>query len=276
MLHSPDVMRLRILLAFLNDDETCTVGGIARTLNEPKQTISRYIIAMEKSGLLDRSNSRHPVLTEEGRKQANIYGDKINVIINYLMHEGLNIQSAKNDAYLWALYNSEDTMKMIRKAEGFYRIKEKLKGHERFSGSMICQELDDGEYYLPFVIYKGNFTNGNNISMANNGFEHPCILSVLDGVGSIQLKATQVKACSASTGEKMHGIIKNLKYYDYGDFITAENSGVVYSIPASVLEFIHIGDGFGHKVHGSVFMKMQCSAGKIHMPESIAAFTITF
>ena len=50
---SPDILKLRVLLCFLNAPcEECTVTGIARTLKEEKYKISRIIIGLEKEGMI--------------------------------------------------------------------------------------------------------------------------------------------------------------------------------------------------------------------------------
>ncbi len=76
MPESPDILRLRVLLCFLKRDETCTVMGISRTLKEAKQNISRAMIALEKDGLLDRSNPRCPTLTAPGYQKAKYYAER--------------------------------------------------------------------------------------------------------------------------------------------------------------------------------------------------------
>ncbi len=65
-----------------------------------------------------------------------------------------------------------------------------------FTGSTLCNMLGNGIYRFPFPVYRETTKYGNNISMANNGFEHPCVLSVRDGVGMLQLKAVDLSAQS--------------------------------------------------------------------------------
>ena len=274
MSDSSEILRLRVLLSFLKDDETCSVMGISRTLNASKQTISRIIIYLEKSGLVDRSNLRHPVLTDEGQRTAQNFAEKINLYLNYLTHKGVNLQSAKKDAYLWALYNSDDTLNAIRRQEELYRVKHEMRDQYKFTGSQFCRKLADGEYEIPFCIYREHIHNGSNISMANQGFEHPCILSVKNGSGVIQLRSTPISAVSASTGKSMSGMVRSLKFFDNGNYIGAENSGSILSFPADTINFLNVGDGNGRMFHGTLLMKMQCNAGTVHMPESEAVFTI--
>lgn len=124
------------------------------------------------------------------------------------------------------------------------------------------------------MIYREQVKNNSNISMANEGFEHPCTLYVNDGVGIVQLRSLSLSARSAKDGKMVHGKVNKIEYFDSGDFISAELYGNVISFPADVLNFINMGSGVGQVMHGSVCLKMQCSCGIIHMPESKAIFTI--
>lgn len=272
---TPDILRLRVLLCFLREDEKdCTVMEIARTLGEEHYTVSRAIAALEKEGLISREKPRRPQLTETGRIQAEKYSERIDITMSHLLYEGVNVDSAQNDAYYWALYNTDDTMKIIRSAEEKCRVKYELRVQKQFSGAALCKKLKDGEYRFPFIIYRENAKGGSNISMANEGFEHPCILSVKDGVGMLRLKAVEVTANSAATGRVMHGRVNKLKYFDSGSYISADRNGNVLSLPASVLNFKNIGEGIGQILHGLVCLRMQCTVGVVHMPESTAIFTI--
>ena len=110
--------------------------------------------------------------------------------------------------------------------------------------------------------------------MGNEVFEHPCVLHVKDGVGIIQLRALDIRAHSALNGMKMCGKVKNMKYLDHGIFRNAELNGDVLQFPVSVISFVNLVSGVGQILHGSVCVNMECSVGPIHMPESMAIFTI--
>lgn len=272
---SPEILRLRVLLCFLREDERdCTVMEIARTLREEHYSVSRAITALEKDGFISREHPRKPRLTEKGRLQAQKYAERINITTSHLLYEGVNMESAANDAYYWALYNTDDTMEVIRSAEEKCRVKYELRNQKQFSGTTLCRKMEDGEYLFPFIIYRENSKNGSNISMANEGFEHPCVLSIKDGVGTLRIRAVDVTANSAATGKIMRGHVDSLKYFDSGNYIGADRSGNLLSIPASVLNFKNIGEGMGQILHGQVCMRMRCTVGVVHMPESTAIFTI--
>lgn len=275
MSDSAELLRLRILLAF-NDDqqEKCTVTGIARELREEKQKISREMIYMEKEGLIDRSNTRAPFLTQKGKKEAEKYFERIRIAQNHLLYEGVALESAQHDAYMWALHCSNDLMEAIRKSDTCYRVKNELRGVKRFSGNRLCKLFENGNYEFPFVIYREQVKNGENLSMGNEGFAHPCILHVEDGVGVVQLLIQSVEQRSGQTGSILKGKVDKLKYFDNGRMTDAEFVNNVVFFPADALNFVNMGTGTGNILHGSVSLRMRCSCGLIHMPESDAIFTI--
>lgn len=86
-------------------------------LGEGKQKVSRIFMALEREGLLDRSDPRRPCLTEAGRARAAYYEERMNVVLNHLLYEGLDIDSAMHDAYAWALIRSEHAFRLYTPAE---------------------------------------------------------------------------------------------------------------------------------------------------------------
>lgn len=93
-----DILKLRILICFLqSEDGGCTVTGLSKTLGVEKYTISRMLSFLDRECLIDKSNIRHPCLTEEGRVEAERYSKRINTTISHLMYEGVDMENAKND-----------------------------------------------------------------------------------------------------------------------------------------------------------------------------------
>lgn len=275
MEENAQMRNLRVLLCFLQSDpEDCTVTGISRTLHEEKYTVSRAMAALEKEGLLDREDARTSILTEKGYRTASYYAQRLEVTLNHLLYEGVDMESAKQDAFLWSLYCTDSTMEAIRATEERYRVKYELRNRKQFGGRTLCKKLKDGRYKFPFLIFREHIKNGSNLSMANEGFVHPCVLSVKGGVGTVQLRSVSVSAQSQISGKIMSGKVKNVRYFDAGRFISAESNGQIFSFPASVLQFVNVGSGVGQILHGSVCLQMECSVGPVHMPESTAIFTM--
>ena len=273
MPESLEILKMRVLICFLNENaRICTVTGLAAMFGEGKQKMHRIFATLEKEGLLNRSNPRSPVLTELGREKAHYYENRINIVLNHLLYEGLDMDNAEHDAYAWALFSSDKGMEIIKSSEQRYRAKYELRKREQFDGAELCKHLHDGEYRLPFLIYKEHMTDGNNLSMSNSGFEHPCILTVTNGEGTIQLRPKEIWARSQMTGQEMIGRVRMLMYWDGMTFKNAETVNGMLTFPASTLSFLNIGSGMEQILHGSVCLKMQCSVGTNHMPEATAIF----
>ena len=273
MPESLEILKMRVLICFLNENaRICTVTGLAAMFGEGKQKMHRIFATLEKEGLLNRSNPRSPVLTELGREKAHYYENRINIVLNHLLYEGLDMDNAEHDAYAWALFSSDKGMEIIKSSEQRYRAKYELRKREQFDGTELCTQLHDGEYRLPFLIYKEHMTDGNNLSMSNSGFEHPCILTVTNGEGTIQLRPKEIWARSQMTGQEMIGRVRMLMYWDGMTFKNAETVNGMLTFPASTLSFLNIGSGMEQILHGSVCLKMQCSVGTNHMPEATAIF----
>ena len=273
MPESLEILKMRVLICFLNENaRICTVTGLASMFGEGKQKMHRIFATLEKEGVLNRSNPRSPVLTELGREKAHYYENRINIVLNHLLYEGLDMDNAEHDAYAWALFSSDKGMEIIKSSEQRYRAKYELRKREQFNGTELCKHLHDGEYRLPFLIYKEHMTDGNNLSMSNSGFEHPCILTVTNGEGTIQLRPKEIWARSQMTGQEMIGRVRMLMYWDGMTFKNAETVNGMLTFPASTLSFLNIGSGMEQILHGSVCLKMQCSVGTNHMPEATAIF----
>ena len=276
MPESLEILKMRALICFLNEDPAlCTVTGLADILGEGKQKISRLLMSLEKEGLLDRSDLRQPRLTQAGREQAAYYEKRTNIVLNHLLYEGLDLNDAEYDAYAWARFSSERGMEIIKSSEQRYRAKYELRRQKEFGGEELCRHLADGEYSFPFLIYRETVRGGTNLSMANEGFRHPCVLRVADGRGHIVLQPVDLSAKSPLPGRKMNGRVRKLTILQPdGVFMRAEEDGENLAFSADVLHFLNIGEGMGQILHGSVCMRMQCSVGTMHMPESTAIFTI--
>ena len=187
MSEKPDVLRLRVLLSLMKEDsETCTVTGIAKTLGEEKYTVSRILTGLEKEGLLDRSDTRHPTLTEEGRKAAQVYGEKIKITMNHLIYEGVDVENAKSvlpegyDAQNLVMYRiNDDGSKTLIKGgveDGYYKIATKHFSYyalvEKGSTITDAENTAQIEANKNTPVVSSGVNNGNgqtaNVSAGNN------------------------------------------------------------------------------------------------------------
>lgn len=275
MVEELTLLQLRILMCFYNaGSEGCSNSSLNKTLGVEKYILSRAVIDMERMGLVDRSNIRRPILTEKGQREAKYYAERMNITISHLRYEGVDTAAAKQDAYYWALYNSEETMKVIRATEKMYRIKYEMRDKKIFGGNEFCKLMSDGTYHFPLLIYREHAKGNDILSMGNNGFESSCTMTVKNGVGTLQLQVVKASIISPRDGTRMEGKVKTLKYMQYGDYNTAELVGDVVTIPAAALEFVNVGAGVSQILHGSVAIKISASVGSMYMPESAAFLTL--
>ena len=209
MAESSEVLRLRALLSFY-DDENATVTGLARSLGEEKYTISRLLSAMEEEGLVDRCNNRHPKLTPKGIEAAGRYSDRVDTLVNYLLFKGVSMENARPDALQMALRISDESVDALRREEELESVKYEFRDRRKFSGSEFFSKVPDGNYKLSFIIYR----------------------------------------------EK------------------ANNDGDIVSFPAETFSFYNLRPGFSPVLHGTLPIKLTANVGTMHMPESIAFFTI--
>ena len=72
----------------------------------------------------------------------------------------------------------------------------------------------------------------------------------------------------------MEGRVNKLQYLYEGEFRDAGIDGRYAYFPVTALNFISMGKGRDTLLHGSMCLRMQCSVGDLHMPESTAVFTL--
>lgn len=271
-----EALDMQVLLGLLNNaPEDRTVTRIARALKTEKYKVSRSMIALEDAELVDRSEPRHPKLTEKGLTEAKRIQERADVSLSHLLYEGMSMENAQHDAYAWARDCTDEYIEIVRRSVERCRIKYELRNKITFSGGELCRLMKDSRTLLPFLFYRENMQNSSNIlSMANEGFEHPCTLIVKDGVGEIKLRVTPMSAKSKINDQFLSGHVTNLKYYIAGQFANAVWDGECYTIPADAISFVNIGDSMGQILHGTVCVQMDCTVGVQHMPTSKAMFTL--
>lgn len=270
-----ETLKLRVLLCYLNsDDSECTVTGIARILNEEKYKISRTMAMLEKDGYMNRENKRHPFLTEKGYRQAEKYKERMETAQKHLLSEGIDMESARYDAYCWALYCSEKTMDIIRDMNEKNRIKQDMAGKKSFYGNVLCKKLKDGNYTFPFTLHKEEPHEERYFKVLSEGFEQPCVLNVKNGIGLLQLKTSNIIVESQHVHQILRGKIVKLQYYSMGTYIGAEILGDIICIPAEHIQFYAVGTGSNMILQGSICLKMQCACECTYMPEVNAHLTI--
>lgn len=273
-----DLLKMKILLQFLEQsEEHISVTSLSLMLGQIKTYISKLMHELEDEGMVDMSDNRRPRLTEKGRETAQLYREKVQVNLHHLLYEGVDAESALQDAYLMALYCSEATYRARRITDQIYRAKLALRDRTDFGGKELCAMLADGRYSVPFYIYKtkGRIKGADLLSMANEGFEQPAILQVDNGVGVFRLKGKTMTAKSHLTGLEMAGKVESVRYKRGRNYVSCTRLEDVYSFPAEGVHFRNLMSGNRQVLHGAVRLSMRCDVGIAHMPESAAVVVFT-
>ena len=174
--------QIQLLLYYLEAEPSKrTVTDSARSLGVGKWAITRAMDAMEKQGIVERLEHRKTALTVPGIKLAEQYRRKFCVFHRYMQYLDVPLSQIRENALQGLAAGFSDAfMDRLSEHESRIEIKEHFTGRQRFHGGEICDLLEDGSYHFPFIIYREQMKNHSNISMANQGFEHPCELMVKD------------------------------------------------------------------------------------------------
>ena len=270
-------IQIQLLLYFLEaEPKKRTVTDAARYLNKPKSTLTHILDSLDELALMERVEGRKSVLTAAGKKNcAGAAAPAGNPGAVYAVpgHPACADQKRTpcgrcRRAFPTSLWSA------LLNRRGGCASKRFFAGHRDFHGGDICNYLKDGSYYFPFIIYREQIKNHNNLSMANQGFENPCELIVKDHEGLVYLAVKTVSAESMSSGKKMEGRVNKMQYLYDGEFRDGGIDGRYVYFPVTALNFIAMGKGRDTLLHGSVCLRMQCSVGDMHMPESTAIFTM--
>ena len=275
MFYETELLKMKVLMYFKQNDETlCTVSKMSERLGLFKQKISKILIQLDDEGLVDRSNNRHPVLTEKGNKLATDYVEKMRMTIECLLYQGAKMEDAEKDAYNIVLFASESTTEIIKKKYGAIKLKVEVGDLYNFKGEELIPHLEDGMYSVDFLIYRQNPDYNKLLSMANNGFEHPGHLFVENGIGKVKLKIKDVKMKAPYKDGFVKGQAAEVRYLQNGKYVKAETLGSIIALPLEAMDFTVVGNEENKKLHGSLFIKIVSTINTAYMPESEAIFTV--
>lgn len=269
--------QLKYLLTFLHQSEKGqNQAAIAKLFGVNKSTISRALLEAAKQGILADTKSGYQ-LTGYGKEYIQHCERNLEYICNWLISEGADLESAREDCYVILENCSETTLEIIGnkgKIAKIYKGLECIKNSAVFSGKEIIEFMEPGEYETSFVFYQiGERTaSKSQPSMANDAFEHPAVLSVSASGSYICLRMKNIVQKSKISGEAMEGKLKTMKYQSgTKEKIVMLNDEKVY-IPIEVMEFFYIRKD--NILRGHMEFKMTCTVGNMHMPESKAVLMI--
>lgn len=270
-------LKIRILVSFITlSKESCTVTGLARLLGTEKYSISRAISALEKEGLLTRGGNRTMGLTGKGNEEARRYAGLLEAAQSCLLDEGVPPSDARQDAMAVVQGCSDSLLSRIQELGEKRRIRQELGMRKAMTGAAFCRKLRDGSYMLPFAVYSGKTRGGELFSAMDAGFEHPCELHVTGGTGHLYLKSVPMHIKPPGGDRRMQGKVVSVYYFDGEAYNEAGKSGDFFYFPAGEMRMVSVGGGKEQLLHGSISLKLSCSAAGVQIPEEQVVMAVFF
>lgn len=278
---SENIVYMRVLIAFDNgEEEAPSVTKIAQQLGVTKYVVSRAVSRFAEIGYINRENVRRPFLTGDGRRAVKNYKEKIEIARYVYLMTGREV--SEDVVFKAAMsYDDEDPVyKSFKSSYELYKIISMFKGSGGFSGRDFSIKVGNARIRADFKMTKvGDIKNcqsiRDTISMAQNGFEKPCEIVVINSDGSLLLRPVEMKHLSMLDKTEKKGHAVNLCYFKDNRFKNADFDGECYYIPLSCVQFTCKDNGIRSEINGEILLQMMCSAGKIHMPVSVAMMNVT-
>ena len=216
----------RTILCFGENSGQTTVTGIAKKLNVEKYQISRIISSLEEQGIVEKDARGVPSLTKQGRQFIKKYHDRVELLVSFLLRAKLDPVYARDIALHIAGNANDEIMSIIETHEIRLKNKEALAKKIRFSGSQFTKSIKAGSYELSSVLV---FNTDNELfSFVNQDKPSRLLLNISNKRGTLQFFPENDR-------------IKDISYFDSGEYIQAEKVGDMFFIPADSLSFSQLG-----------------------------------
>jgi Mn-dependent DtxR family transcriptional regulator len=259
-----DLTQLKVLLSLYQaKDGKPLLVRLAKRVGIPDYKMSRVLSQLESKGYLHHDTPHTIVVTPNGKELAKSYLKLIGIAKDILVSStGLPYSEIEEDAIKMAVYCNRTTLETAEKRLAY-------KSRVCHCNNQCCMGYD-----CQFTIYRKSLTRECILSMANSGFLHPCTITMCHGGGEINLKPVPMVRKSRFTGLDMSGQLKSLKYYNGKRFVQAELSEGLVHIPLKYCQISVVNsDEKSTILHGSIYIKVSCTVGEMHMPESVAVLT---
>jgi len=263
--------QMKYLLTLVKQKDRKLITGVAQIYGVNKSTVSRALSVCMDKGLLDHQYE----LTKYGKMYVDHYMNQYEQVYTWLYKHGISAEKAREDTFAMLESCSAETLQMIGQSGEFCKACAHFqeKGHRvSLAGSDLSEYVQQGEYQVPFVFHKENKRGPEQISMANDAFFHPGKMIIKKNNSKLCLKLKRVKQQSLREKIKLEGKLRTMAYEFDGIVKEIFIDDDTAHIPLSALKFICIKDD--HILQGYVRLKMTCTVGVIHMPESSAMLTV--
>jgi DNA-binding MarR family transcriptional regulator len=272
------LLRAQIVLHLARVKESGGVGGSVTQLSEmvgvAKSTVSRAISRCVELGLIRRYAGKHIMLTDEGERIGKDLEHRCREVRLWLESMSGIAAVTDDDVLQGALSLPGSTVRIIERNARIQNLHRRVGDRAVLSGKEFCAALGDGRYPVSIMCYRtGTGRNRKLPSMANDGIENDGELVIKNSSGMLHFKARPVEHVSTLGGTPIKGKLATLKYSDGPEYKAAQKKGDFYCFPAKAMNFVCVS---GRVTQGDIVLKMACSAGTEHMPESESVMEVFF
>ncbi len=268
-----DLTKIRMQILFCierMEGEQVTAAKIAAGLGIAKSTVTRAIDYFQEQKLLEPYQIS---FTAYGREWIAKYSRYRREISEWLIEQGrMSPEEADEEAIHMILTLQDETIELIIGKQKDEKRECMFCDIDGFCEKCIDYLLEDGRYDISFTIYKDNSHKNMSVSMANDGFYHPGVLEVTNGVGMIRLRSKRMVRPMPVGNGMLAGQVEKMSYLMNHRYEAAVADGSSWIFPTACMKFTYNkGEGI---LMGSASLKMSSSVGKMYMPESSALFTM--
>jgi Mn-dependent DtxR family transcriptional regulator len=268
-------IQARVLINLYHFGEPIGLTALSRSLTLAKSSVSRTIDWCEANRHIHRTEDRKIALTVRGRRMAAEMDSRRTFASVWLSSMGVDAVCAERDALAFAIGFPDSAIEALQRLHEIEKLRQTFTGRRTIGGRELCSKLPNGNYAVPFSIYRNNEGKQGalDLSMAMDGLANPAEFTVQGGVGTVRLRAKTVEHVSALGNLKKQGELSTLSFKDGRRFTAAGREGSLFYFPADAMTFLNVGGRF---FQGSVTLRMSCTAGEAHMPSSEAIFSMFF
>jgi Mn-dependent DtxR family transcriptional regulator len=275
------LLRAKLVLHLIHIKKSGGVGSSVTQLSDmigvAKSTVSRAVGRCAEIGVIERYAGKHIMLTDEGERIGEELEHRCREVRLWLESmSGAAGVVTQDEVLHGALSLPDSTVRIIERNARMQRLHRRVGDRAVLSGEEFCAALGDGKYPVSIMCYRADADKNRKMpSMANDGIENDGELVIKNSSGTLRLKARPVEHVSSLGGTPIKGKLATLKYPDPNDaeYKDAQKKGDTYCFPASAMNFVCVS---GRVMQGDIVLKMACSAGTKHMPESESVMEVFF
>lgn len=258
-------------LASGKDGRTVSLAAVARRFGVNRSTVSRALSACVDEGILDENLT----FTTYGRSFMIHFSHRYEALVYWLVRNGIDEAAAEDDALNMMMNCSDETISLMEKGGDFCKACDHFGENGRrlvVDGNSLSDYIPKGDYRVAFSFCKGRRREPQQISMANEAFHHPAVLTVRDGESYMKIKCRKVEQKSMKDMELMSGEMRSMRYEYQNRIKSAEVKNGYVTLPLEAMEFSLLQEE--DIVQGELKLLLSSSVGEMHMPECTALLKV--